>query len=292
MEITLSIDIGGTNIKAALLPSNISDITEESLRDTTVIYKKTQGWMNKSLPKIVDRDYYASILYHFRDANITQIRINGPFKCKSPVEIDRTDYYVKDFEVPTKFVEKASHLAGLPVTIQNDAQAWINGITAYWLRIKKMELDYPIFAIILGTGIALATAISPEKTKIIELSKTKYHKNVHQAAGRLIWDSSVVHGILGYQFFVWARENKKHWTYDVLRKEYTKRFIALLNDLRHEDDALFKNAKTLFAGGGSVEFLSMEEIVKSTAKKVIFLDSRTLDIDVNLLPLLGNLKQL
>ncbi|MBK6680252.1 MAG: hypothetical protein IPG53_09585 [Ignavibacteriales bacterium] len=78
MEITLSIDIGGTNIKAALLPSNISDITEESLRDTTVIYKKTQGWMNKSLPKIVDRDYYASILYHFRDANITQIRINGP----------------------------------------------------------------------------------------------------------------------------------------------------------------------------------------------------------------------
>ncbi len=191
MEITLSIDIGGTNIKAALLPSNISDITEESLWDTTVIYKKTQGWMNKSLPKIVDRDYYASILYHFRDANITQILINGPFKCKSPVEIDRTDYYVKDFEVPTKFVEKASHLAGLPVTIQNDAQAWINGITAYWLRIKKMELDYPIFAIILGTGIALATAISPEKTKIIELSKTKYHKNVHQASDQ--WSHDTIH---------------------------------------------------------------------------------------------------
>lgn len=291
METTLSIDVGGTNIKAALLPSNISDITEESLRDTTVIYKKTQGWMNKSLPKIVDRDYYASILYCFRNENISQIRINGPFDCKSPLEINRNDYYVREFKVPTKFAEKASHFAGLPVTLQNDAQAWINGITAYWSKITKMELDYPVFAIILGTGIALASANSPEKTKIIDLTKTRYHKNVQKEAGRMIWDGGVVHGILGYQYFTWVRKDKKHWTYDDLRKEYTKRFVALLDDLRHEDDGLFKNAKTLFAGGGSVEFLSIEQIEESTSKRLILLDSKTLNIDVNLIPLLGNLNQ-
>ncbi len=287
MQHKLCIDIGGTNIKASVIKTNI---LSAELNKINIMKIQTLGWMNKSLPEICSKDHWASFIHENRNnPEIHSISIDGPFRIdKKNNKIESDDYYVKDFSVPYNLRKIIAKNSGLNVSLMNDADAWIKGIIKYY-KLSNINIDFPIISLCLGTGLAFAGASNEKDVQSIDINKYNNFDNLSKAAGKPITEGSIVHDILGYNFFKWIKRDRKHWDYLKIRKEYTKRLIALLQDLREKNIYNYKNIKTIFLSGGSSDFLSIRTIQNETSKKIVGLREDSLDFDLNLIPLLGHI---
>ncbi|MCB9210937.1 MAG: ROK family protein [Ignavibacteriales bacterium] len=287
MQNKLCIDIGGTNIKAAVIKTNI---LSTELNKINIMKIKTLGWMNKSLPEISSKDHWASFIHKNRNnPEIHSISIDGPFGMdKRNNEIVSEDHYVKTHGVPYNLREIIAKKLGLNVSIMNDADAWIKGIIKYY-KLTNKNIDFPIISLCLGTGLAFAGASNEKDVQSIDINKYNNFDNLSKAAGQPINEGYRVHDILGYKFFNWIKNDCLHWDYLRIRKEYTKRLIALLQDLGEKNIYNYKNIKTIFLSGGSSDFLSIRTIQNQTSKKIVGLREDSLDFDLNLIPLLGHI---
>lgn len=292
---TLSIDIGGTNINSSVINSSMSI---DELNKAQINTIKTQGWLNKTLPEFINHEKLKSLV---NESDL--ISFCGPFRIDdSDDKIARDHYHVTELGVPENLAQKISDKVGKPVTIKNDAVAWSEGIFRYHELIEK-DIAFPVLTISLGTGVGMA--ITHERDEIMNydisyrLSGSVF-KKLTDTANYYPWmgknpTAGKVHQILGYNFHTWVKKEKPNWSKSKIQREYTKRLIAFLFDLRYHTKFVYSKVKTIFLCGGSTKYLSNEILQKSEedhikSKNFIIVDENSVEINPDKLPLIGNLK--
>ena len=91
----------------------------------------------------------------------------------------------------------------------------------------------------------------------------------------------------GNRFFQWVAAEKTHWSYQRIRDEFSKRAVALLDDLRSVLALTTGEIRTITIAGGNSEYVSVRLVQDRAGCEVQSLGSRTLLIDPDLVPLSG-----
>lgn len=285
----LSIDIGGTSITAAVIKPSMSFDQAKNLH--TVKFRSL-GWMNETLPEII---IYNEV-NQFEGAYGKAI-ISGPFVVNNERNIiDPTDYYVKSKKVPFNLPEKVSELINKPTTIENDAVAWMRGN----IRFQKMinnEFEFPALTLCLGTGVGLAVAKDEVNTVEYNIGKSfsggDFPKLTETAGFTWLnnWTANKVHEILGDSFINWVKNKKPNWDYNRIKSEFTKRLIALLDDIESHGQLKSQKIKTLFLCGGNSKYVDKSMLEIESSINIIYHRNDSIEINPDIIPLLGNLEE-
>jgi hypothetical protein len=260
---------------------------------------KSLGWLNQTLPNMVCHPEWEQLL---RDSSrpVESFSVCGPFLIDGENnKLSTEDYYVKHHKVPTIFPKVASNNVGKPVNIENDAVAWTKGLLR-WHELTGKEKPFPLLTLSLGTGIGMAIAHSDQKVLDYVLTDRlsgRHFPRLTEVAnyGGRNSTSGKVHDILGFGFFSWIRDKRKTWDLQKIKYEYTKRFLALLYDLRYSTPFVFSKVSTIGLCGGSLQYLSREMLLDSQkdhlkSKTFLFIDEETIDLNPDKIPLIGNLQ--
>lgn len=277
---TLSVDIGATHIKWAILPDAPN---RESLAKIHVASMRSLGWLNAGLAGAFDRDNWPSITHESR--NLGQYDRVAIGLCS---EIDTDGNVVGNLRsrgVPSDFIAAVErHVAPRSVTVVNDAEAWMRGAIQYE-RLCGRNVKFPALALIFGTGIGCCMASSDFVYEPIEFCSPIQLNNLARASGKptpLAPDK--VHGMLGKEFFDWVGEAQRDLSYHRIREEYTNRVAALLKDMA----AHWGNPATIILGGGNAEYVQARRLANEAGVEVVPLRNNELgSVSPDLIPLLG-----
>ncbi|MDD4309536.1 MAG: hypothetical protein PHO32_04085 [Candidatus Cloacimonetes bacterium] len=283
MSNILSIDVGGTRIKAAVIPN---DVSLEKLQSINVEVISNRGWLNGNLPRIVDPNLWASFTNKkFKLDTVDSIAIDGPWGVK-PTGI--YGYYVDTFGIPRDLSSKLCEYSNKKVlNCLNDAEAWMKGMIRYY-QLSKQEIVFPVLAVILGTGTGLAFADSNHHIQGIELSAINSPFDRLRRYEKFNY-AYEIHNILSEKGFFGSltnKEERKQWDYDKVRAEYTLRIGGLVKDIL---PALKNKPSTIIVGGGFSEYVSQRTVQEYTNISVRVIRKLDLDINPDLIPLIGNI---
>lgn len=280
MKKTLCIDVGGTRIKAAIIPGSSSLNSLPAIPKTAI---RSLGWLNRTLPEIVSPENWASI------AN--QLEMKGKFNdvaicVPGPVENGR--FKREDLSIPTDLLDQLKTHSTCHVSkLVKDADAWTVGACIYF-KLSKKKIKYPAIALAFGTGIGLSLALNETTIYSTEISRWSYgFSRVEKISGKRISQPCKVHGILGADYFAWVAKEKRHWDYQRIRLEFTRRVVALIRDLQPKIEQDIGDIRSLIVGGGNAEFLSIRGLKEKINIDVYSLWSRKIEIDPDLIPLIG-----
>lgn len=262
----LCVDIGGSRIKSAILPVRTESI--DAVATTRVFAMRTLGWMNHSLPDLLNKNLWTSLTHPQRQLKLfNSVAIALPGPVQSDGAFDRQDLWRNG--VPRNMKQQFSKYVGCRVEVVNDAEAWLRGALVY-SDLTSRKIRFPCLAIVLGTGVGLAGASSPDDISQIEVSGLpNNYPSLTKAASASIKESWHVHRVIGNRFFAWVGEEKKKWDYLRIREEYTDRLIAFLDDLNALIPDRFRFPKTLFLCGGNAEYASVRGIEKRSKGLVV-----------------------
>jgi hypothetical protein len=279
----LSIDVGGTRIKAAVIPQ---DVTLNQLKEIIVHVKSRWGWLNNNLPRIVDPDLWAS--FTNKDSKLgpfDAIAIDGPWSVSK--NMISNYHYIDELGIPSNLEPKLNELTNKRVVCnQNDAEAWLKGIIKYY-ELDSETIQYPVFAIILGTGIGLAHANSNQKICGIELGaiNSPFTRIRKFEDFKQNWD---IHDRLSEREFFKSlseKDDRKKWDYVRVRAEYTSRIGGLIKDILSAKEL---KPSTICIGGGLSEYVSERTIKEYTKIEAKVIRRQDFKINPDLIPLIGN----
>jgi len=279
---TLCIDVGGTRIKAAVLGPNpcLKELTEAK---TAAI--RTLGWLNETLPHIIDLDNWAAVVNHrnlSRDYDRIAICVPGP--------VSSGIFLRPDLSVPSDLLLKLKSLTELPVNLCKDADAWAAGTVAF-SELTGPSPSLPAICLAFGTGVGFSIVASSQEIISVEISKWQYgFSKLKEASHREINEAWQVHEVLGIPFFEWVAKSKKHWSYTRIRDEFTSRVKALIDDLLPATENRIGPIKTVFIGGGNAEFVSRRTLQSDMRMELRSVWNRNSQVNADLIPLLGLLK--
>lgn len=286
MSNILCIDIGGTRIKAAILRDNIDLFT---LKNTKVEVVRSLGWLNSSLPEIVSKTHPASIFQknsNFNDFDYISIGV--------PVQVIKDGneicgHYVQKRGLPRDLKQSFENQCNCRVVIINDAVCWLSGAINYY-SLCGIKIKFPCLFIALGTSVGIGYAELMHHIENLELSNHN-HRFTHlsQVSGQLIDNGGKAHACLGEKYFNTIKNDHKDWTYLNIKTEFTKRIIALLSDIKDKNIVNFADLKTIFIGGGNAEYVDFDILRNKLEKHVFMITSNNVDINPDLIPLLGQI---
>jgi hypothetical protein len=287
MSNILCIDIGGTRIKAAILKN---DMDLNFLKNTKVEIIRSLGWLNSSLPSLISKNHPASIIQQY--TNLTDydyISISVPVNViNDGTEINGN--YVERRGLPQDLKKAFEEKSKCEVFIMNDSICWLSGALNYY-GLNEVKVEFPCLLIALGTGVGLGYASQMYHMENLELSN-HYHRfsQLSQASVQLIDRGWKVHACLGEKYFYSLKNEHKDWTYLNIQDDFTKRITALLLDIKDKNLINFIDLKTIFIGGGNASYVNSDILIDDLQKNVLILTSRSLQINPDLIPLLGQVK--
>jgi hypothetical protein len=281
MKHILCVDVGGTRIKATVLPWEINDI--QTLQNAPKMTVRSLGWLNKSLPNIINKDNWASLINQetrFPDFDFVALCVPGLVK--------NGLFYRQDLGIPTDLHKRLMKLTERTVCpLIKDADAWTIGALSY-LKMQDEYTATPTLTVVFGTGIGVSAASSSKTIDSIDISEWGHgFPLVEKKSGQKITLPWEIHAILGRQFFDWVGDHKRHWTYQRIREEFTDRLIALLKDLLPRMNNVTGTIGNVLIGGGNAEYASISTIESQLGIKVKSFSNRIVDLDPDLIPLLG-----
>ncbi|MHC4129269.1 MAG: hypothetical protein ACYS15_18885 [Planctomycetota bacterium] len=289
MSKILCVDIGGTRIKAAVLPPEAS---HRDAQGAQLVMVPTLGWLNDSLPRLLTPENVSAILQRGPvEPEYDAIRVAVPGPVTEGRYFERQDLWAQGVPRHLKGAFE-KHSDPLSVWLLNDADAWAVGIVRS-PELFQTPLEYPSLALTLGTGVGISVASSPSEIVSLEVaaSPSITWDRLTATAGPTIHDSCQVHQILGREFFEWVAGQKKRWSAERIRQEFTKRVIAFVLDAR---DSLYEGLgedfgafKSLVVGGGNAEHVSLRDLKRETAHDVRVLARSALLVVPEVIPLLG-----
>lgn len=284
MENILCIDIGGTRIKASILNKNIS---LKELENLNVESMETLGWLNNSLPQIISKNHFASLInLDERLEDYDAIAIGVPCKVNNE-EKKVSGYYVDKYGVTPNLMEAFKERANCEIMITNDIIAWMRGALNYF-KLSSNEIKFPCLAIILGTGVGLAYSDSFTKIEGIEASEQNYNfSNLSYASDENVYKGYQIHKILGGAFFRNVKSRYKKWNYLKIRNEYTDRLLGFFNDIEEGNLFNYKAVKSIIIGGGNSKYVCLSSLKCSLNKSIYILNQDLLTINPDLIPLSG-----
>jgi len=275
----LCIDVGGTRIKAAVMSGPLG-INE--LKMITPSTMRSLGWLNGSLPKIISVDHWAGMISKISDDYLEiAICVPGPVKGGQFYRNDRAS-------VPRNLQSECQKYAkNKKVRIYKDADAWMAGAIAF-RKLSHKTLKYPAIALIFGTGVGLSAALDETSIQSLEITELPIpFEHLAEGSGCPIDKKWKVHDILGKQFFEWVDNHQKEWDYDRVRKEYSKRVVALFNDIAPHLSRYAGNINTLIFGGGNAEYISISHLSEKCGVQIKSLYSRDSEVNPDVVPLVG-----
>lgn len=287
MNNILCIDIGGTRIKAAILKD---DIDLHSLKNTKVEVIRSLGWLNGSLPQIISKQHPASIVQ--QSSNLNQyncVSLSVPVKViNNGTEI--RGYYVEKCGVPKHLKKAFWDVCNCEVVVKNDSVCWLLGALNY-SRLCSMKIEFPCLFIALGTGVGIALSEQMHAVRDFDLSSLDIHfLYLSNISKQFIDKGWKVHACLGEKYFYWVQSEHREWTYLKIQEDYTKRIIAFLKDIKEKKSISFENIRTIFIGGGNAEYINCDILQKKVHKNIHMFTPCNLQINPDLIPLLGQIK--
>ena len=285
MKTILCIDIGGTRIKGAVLPRTLELSKLDKIPRVAI---RTLGWLNESLPEIVSDRNWASLVKRLPDAgSYDEIAIAVP----GPVRNGR--FFRQDLSVPKELRKAFQERTDKRVHLYKDADAWAVGAVSLQ-AVQGSAVDFPALVLAFGTGVGCAVACGPEQFLSQELSGWSHgFPKLAIASKHPVSPAYQVHQILGKPFFEWVGRSHRRWTYDIIRKEFSQRVAALVQDLtgplagRVVCGQPIGSLRTLIVGGGNAEFVSQRMVASRTGLEVKPLSGPALKFDPDLVPLVG-----
>jgi len=284
MNRILCIDIGGTRIKSAILWDNM-DL--DSLKDTKIEIIRSLGWLNSSLPQIISKTHpYSLVNKNSNLGNYNSISLSVPAKIiNSDMEI--LGHHIEKRGLPKNLKKSIEDEANCEVFICNDAVCWLSGSISY-CSLCSISIDFPCLLITLGTGVG--AAFSKHINHIEDLEISNVHGRFPQlskASNQVIDTGWKVHACLGEKYFNWVKNEQKHWTYLKIQEDYNNKVLSFLLDIKQKNLADFESIKTIFIGGGNADYLNNDVLSSSLNKNVYVLSSSNLQINPDVIPLLG-----
>jgi hypothetical protein len=286
MSNILCIDIGGTRIKAAILNNNI-DLN--SLRNTKVEIIRSLGWLNSSLPSIISKNHPASIIQQYTSlTDYDYISISVPVNViNNGTEINGNR--VERRGLPQDLKKAFEDQSNCEVFIMNDSICWLSGALNY-CRLNEVKIEFPCLLIALGTGVGLGYSSHMYHSENLELSNHyRRFPQLSQASVQLIDRGWKVHGCLGEKYFYSLKNEHKDWTYLDIQDDFTKRIMALLLDIKDKNLINFMDLKTIFVGGGNASYVNSDILSNNLQKNIYMLTLSNLQINPDLIPLLGQI---
>lgn len=286
MKTILCIDIGGTRIKSAVLPQ-YPDI--QQARNAPHMVVRTLGWLNQSLPSLLDPNHWPSLAAYYKkiDIDYDSVAISVPGVVENGIFM-RSDLVSKPSCVPRNLLSAMQNKAGCPLTLIKDADAWMMGYQSY-SRALGINVHYPALLLAFGTGFGIAVAADSNTVYSIEagdMSVTNWN-NVFQASGHHFSQGWEIHRIVGRSFFDWVDHHKKHWDHTRIRDEFSKRVKAALEDiLPWIEKRLGKRVQTVALAGGNAEYVSVR-VLESTGRTIVSLTDRLSKLDPDLITVMG-----
>lgn len=275
LDFVLCVEVGGTRIKAAILPTMP---TLEKLKTVKTIDTLSKPWFNQNL------------------FSLFETTINHPLTSLVTIPHSMTSLTIKG-AVYEKGLYPAGPRSGLPlhlrqalecvldqsVMVENDAISWARGAVVYQ-EMQSRKISYPVLAITLGTGVGGALLENENSICGLELSSMdcsfSHLKVVIDPKERLN-----PHITLGQTFFDAFGEKLSN---EEMVTVYNKRFYALVEDIYAHVQKLFSvQISSLFVGGGNSRLI---EIPENYEKSVTVLSPQILEanaVSPDLIQLLG-----
>ncbi|MHC4415369.1 MAG: hypothetical protein ACYS0G_08810 [Planctomycetota bacterium] len=281
----LCVDIGGTRIKAAVLPRNTSrgDVERAPVGAIPAL-----GWLNDSLPQLLTAENVAHLLRRGRiEPGHDAICVAVPGPVSEGRYFHRTDLLKRGVPKDLKSAFE-QHADPLPVSLIKDADAWAAGVIRY-AELFGMPLEYPFLALTFGTGVGISAAMSPGSIVSLEITATApgMWEPLEKESSHPIAESWQVHKILGREFFEWVATENCDWWLERIRQEFTKRVIVFVRAAREHlgrDPGVFR---TLVIGGGNAEYIVAEDLAGDAGLDVRLLLPPVLAVNPDIIPLLG-----
>ncbi len=287
MKHILCIDIGGTRIKSAVLPERP---TLEQVREAPSMVIRTLGWLNHSLTKLVDPAHWPSLAAYYKARGIRYdaVALSVPGVIDGEGRFKRPDLIHGSAKVPELLLKALSDIAGCPVTVIKDADAWMMGFQTY-AETQGIETVYPAVLMAFGTGFGISAATSADNVASIEASERPVHswKRLAASSGFKLTEGWHVHRIIGRPFFEFVETSKADWDHLKIRDEYTNRVEAALNDiLPWIEGSIGRPIRTCVLAGGNAEYVSVRSLA-AEGRNVISLTDRLSNLPPDLITVLG-----
>lgn len=252
----LCIEIGGTRIKAAILPKTL---TQDSFSEIEAMHFPTQS---KSWS--VHSEKFAQ-LFDLSSENPLSALLKKPYQeislsVSGPVYDNHRYLDVWNRGIPYALRHACEEYTKRKVTIDNDAVCWAKGYLFY-RQLQAQQVLFPCLALTLGTGIGAALIQSESTVLGIELAfiDCSFPRLEALAKGQPAapdfgkWGQ--IHRTLGSSFFDWVGETESS------RAEYNRRLIALIEDVReYLRDAMNIEFSSVCVGGGHSRFIQQSDL--------------------------------
>ena len=240
--------------------------------------------LNQSLPDILSRDHPASLVNKAEfpsDYDEIAICVPGPVWGGKFVREDLKGI------VPTNLYSELRQRTDKPVHLYKDADAWAVGAVSY-SREEGKSLDLPAIILVFGTGVGCSIASGSETFLSVEISNWPFNfPKLEKAAGKGGTQSWEVHQILGKRFFAWVESDRKNWDHDRIRAEFSKRVVALIQDMSGRLSNRAGRLESVIVGGGNAKFVSERTLEKECGLRVRSLWTERIGTDPDIIPLLG-----
>ncbi|MDP1835097.1 MAG: hypothetical protein Q8K75_04125 [Chlamydiales bacterium] len=159
-ERVLSVDIGGTRVKAAIIDS---DWTSKELQSAKIFVMSSVNYLNENLPSLLDPKKPGSLI-ELVGLDFDRASILVPADV-----IDGEEAVRPDLNLPTGLRRKFEEALGKPVAIEQDAVGGLEGFL-YWSQLAGDPVEYPVVRVAFGTGLAVAFADQDGEVRTISIS--------------------------------------------------------------------------------------------------------------------------
>lgn len=287
MKQILCIDIGGTRIKSAVLPKCP---TLEQVKNASSKVIRTLGWLNHGLPELLNPSHWASLAKYYQDQGqeYDAVAVSVPGPVSGDGVFCRKELVNGPAKVPKQLKDAFKALAGRPVSLIKDADAWMMGFLSHQ-ELLGIETKFPAVIITLGTGAGVSVATGVDRIRSLEVNDipTGAWRELVAASRYKIPESWHVHKIIGHPFFEWVEKERKGWDYLRIRSEFTTRVEAALSDMvPWMEDRLGSQVRTIVLAGGNAEFVSARALSAAGRTVVSLTDSHT-SLKPDLITVLG-----
>jgi hypothetical protein len=281
-EKILSVEIGSSRVKAALLPP---ELTFEDLKSVPIIVFHSGTWLGPDIVNFLSPDVDGSLANRVSPESYRSISIS--LSCdlwQNKINLSRSN-------LPRNLKHCFEQQTEKSVCIENDMVAWAKGVF-YFQNLLKQQIEYPCLCISLGTGAAAAVSRSEHDLTTIMLHLVTGDFNRLRSVVRKQTGKEPGSGtLIGRVFFEWVKQLE--FSEKEIQIAFQERFNAFLQDLIDFLREREFDLKTIRIGGGNSRYLSTEEININSLADLLVMNSNyfeQLQISADILSLLGALE--
>lgn len=277
----LSVDIGSTRVKAALLSTEMSI---EDLQKISIMTFPSESWLGSDISHFLDPHFDTSLAVRFSSESYESISLL--MSC----DIWQNKINLSRSSMPKDLQMCLGQYSSKTLFIENDMVGFARG-ALYLQKLLKKPIRYPCLCISLGTGAAASVCESASDFTIIMLHKVNQSFHRLRSVVRTQTNSEPGSGsFMGRTFFQWVKEAYPCCTEQKVQTIFQERFNVFLQDLLDFCKERGFSIQSVLVGGGNSRYLSAEKVAIEPSVDLLVMNPcyfEQLNISPDLLSLLN-----